>query len=59
MEKAKYEIIQPPHMTDEEFESLANDIDSIIGDNLCIDCDDNTDCKKGMTCKYYTFDKGD
>ncbi|MCK4666933.1 hypothetical protein KAU33_09300 [Candidatus Dependentiae bacterium] len=57
MGKVKYEMTQPPHMTDEEFESFASDIDSIIRDNLCIDCDDNGDCKKGVACKYYAFDK--
>lgn len=59
MRKATYEITQPPHMTDEEFEGFTDDIDSIIEENLCIDCDYNDDCKGGIACKYYIFNRSD
>lgn len=59
MKESIYKITQPPHMTEEEFSDFLDDIDSIIEDNLCSDCDDKGDCKGRIACKYYTFDKGD
>ena len=59
MKEATYKITQPPHMTEDEFSDFLDDIDSIIGENLCIDCEDNGDCKGGVACKYYTFNEID
>lgn len=55
MKGSIHKITQPPHMNDDEFDDFVKDIDSIIVDNLCSDCNDKDNCKKGVACKFYTF----
>ena len=57
--KATYDITQPPHMTEEEFRDFLNDINSIVIDGMCADCDKIKTCNGPIACIYYEHDRTD
>ena len=57
--QATYNLTQPPHMTKEEFIDFLNDINSIVIDGMCADCDKIETCNGRVACTYYEHERTD